>query len=242
MKKLIFLFILLFCSLYNINVKAQISVISYTAATCGTGGCTTPTVNTTSATSIIIGVNGGTSGWATPTDNKGSTWNLVRTETAIVSGAKIGVWYCDPCNVGTGHTFTTGVSTSNIHILALSGTRTSSMLDQQVGVSTDLSGSIATGNMTPSVNDCAIFYIFGAFNPGTAPSLTSGGGTFSLIRTVATGTSHAGGAWYEIQTTATTRNVTGSSTSSPHATAIMVSIFPPSVAPTYNSGWFLISN
>lgn len=241
MKRLVLLLLILLGACTSPVIHAQIGVISYTAATCGGGGCTTPAITTTGATGIWIGINGGPTGWTTPTDSKGNTWVLVRTEAANASGAKVGVWYCQhPCTVGISHTFTSPVSTSNIHVLALSGTRTASTpLDQQVGVHTDLSGSIASGNLTPSVNGCAVFYLFGGFNPGGLPSLTSGGGSFTLLRAVGTGTSHAGGAWYEIQTTATTRNVTGSSTSSPHATAIMVSIFPPAVAPTTQPGFFL---
>lgn len=211
--------------------NAQIGVITYTASTCGSS-CTTVSVNTTSATLIVIGITAGAT-ISAPTDSKSNTWTLVRTEQANASGARQRVYYCYPCTVGTNHAFTSPSGVTNIHVLAVSGTRTATdPLDQQNGAGHDISSSIASGSITPSANGALVFYQFGGFNPGAAPSLTSGGSGMTLLRTVATGSSHSGGAWYEIQTTATVRNITGTSSSSPHATGIIVSFAVPDVAPT----------
>lgn len=249
MKNLLYKLLLILLPFTVINVvtipiqcKAQIAFVSSTSSAFGVGGGTTGSINTTGADRIVIGVNGHASFWGGVSDNKGSTWNLVRTETAISNGAKAGTWYCDPCNVGTGHTFTTTAGVANIFVISVSGTRTASTpLDQQNGGANSSGGTQATGSITPTANGCLIFAVYGGFNPGASPTITSGGTGFSNIGAYTTSTSEAGRADYKIQTgSASSENVTYNSASSPHGAAIIISIFPPAAAVTTEGRFFQV--
>lgn len=210
------------------------SLIATKAGTFGGSGGTTGSVDTSGANFLVVGVNYHRSFvGATPlSDSKGNTWTLLRTEDSGL-GAICRLYWCTPgSNVGTGHTFSTTTGFSNIFAYAFSGSRTaSSPADQQNGGNNN-TASVATGSITPTVNDCLIISMYGGFNPGGAPTITTGGSGFTTPTgfSIATGTSEAGASAYKIQTTAAAENTTWTSTSSVHSTAIIASFFPPASA------------
>lgn len=211
----------------------------------GATGGTTVAVNTTGSNLIVIGINYTSSISPNISDSKGNTYTLIQTQTAtIAAGAACSLYYCSAPIVGSGHTFSTTSTFVNIFVLAVSGARTATTpLDQQNGAATSLTSSISTGAITPSVSGCLVFTVFGAFNPGAAPTITGGSVGFTIPTgwNIATSTSEAGAAAYKIETATPTENVKWSSTGSPHATAIIASFFPPAVVGN-NSRFFMFFN
>lgn len=211
-----------------------IALVRTAVGTFGSGGGTTGGVDTSGADLLVVGVNYHRSFvGATPlSDSKGNTWTLIDTADSGL-GAICRLYYCTPGgNVGTGHTFSTTTGFSNIFALAFSGARTATTPFDQSNKGSNNTASVATGSITPSVNDCVVVTVYGGFNPGAAPTMTSGGASFTVPTgfSIATSTSEAGAESYSIQTTATAVNVTWTSTSSVHSTAIIASFFPPAAA------------
>lgn len=223
-----------------------ISAVSTVVGTFGVAGGTTGSITTTGADLIVIGINYQNLAVANISDSKGNTWTAVRTEQVSAFPSVVAactLYYCSNPTVGTGHTFTTTCRFVNVFVLAVSGARTATTpLDQQNGAATG-AASVATGSITTSVSNCLVFTVFGAFNPGAAPTITSGGTGFTTPTgwSVPTATAEAGAAAYKIETTTATENVTWNSTGSPHATAIIASFMPPAVAST-TGGFFMAFN
>lgn len=211
-----------------------IAVVNTKAGTFGSTWGTTGTVDTSGANLLVVGINYHRSFvGATPlSDSKGNTWTLIDTSDTGL-GAICRLYYCTPGgNVGTGHTFSTTTGFSNIFAIAFSGARTASTpLDQQ-NKGANNTASVATGSITPSANDCVVVTVYGGFNPGAAPTMTSGGGSFTVPTgfSIATSTSESGAESYSIQTTATAANVTWTSAGSVHSSAIIASFFAPAAA------------
>lgn len=209
------------------------SLISTKAGSFAGSGGTTSSVDTSGADFLVVVVNYHSSfTGATPlSDSKGNSWTLMRTE--VASPDTVRVYWCTPgSNVGTGHTFSTTTGFSNIFAYAFSGSRTaSSPADQQNGGNAN-AASVASGSITPSANDCLVIAAYGGFNPGAAPTITTGGSGFTTPTgfSIATGTSEAGASAYKIQTTASAENTTWTSTSSVWSAAIIVSFLPPAAA------------
>jgi hypothetical protein len=69
---------------------------------------TTSAIDTTGATEIFLIVSS-TTATAEPvlSDNKTSTWSRIVTQTQATNNMRLVLWGCDPCVVGTGHTFST---------------------------------------------------------------------------------------------------------------------------------------
>lgn len=218
------------------------TLINTKAGTFGSGGGTTGTVDTSGADFLVVVVNYHSSfTGATPlSDSKGNSWTLMRSE--VASPDTVRVYWCTPgSNVGTGHTFSTTTGFSNIFAYAFSGSRTaSSPADQQNGGNAN-AASVASGSITPSANDCLVISAYGGFNPGAAPTITTGGSGFTVPTgfSIATGTSEAGASAYKIQTTASAENTTWTSTSSVWSASIIVSFLPPTAVAS-SDGNFLM--
>jgi len=140
------------------------------SATCGgTNGCTTSGANTTGATLIVASVtNFSASAPTTPTDSKGNTWTPL---TDRVSGTTLHnrLFYTVPTSVGSGHTFTdtdTG-DFPGMTVLAFSGTAASSPFDVQNGGTTTSGTTLASGSITPSLNNDSSFATPIGINEGT---------------------------------------------------------------------------
>lgn len=194
-------------------VSGTITLIA--SALQGTGASsatTTPAVDTTGANCIIVSVavNQGNAGSLVITDNK-SNGNATFLDFANPGGPVAALYYWLSPTVGSGHTFTASATSmfGRIAAYAFSGVHASPF--DTHGTASSSSGTSATsGSFTPSQNNCAIVAVCACgsglnFTDCTAVAspltLTTHG---NYISNTTTGIGEA----YEIQTTATARNVT----------------------------------
>jgi hypothetical protein len=171
MKKLLLILFILF----SFASSAQVTVVAHNTRG-GANGATTTSTNTTGASFIAIQISeydGVTFG--TLTDNKSNTWTQLRVDKVSATVANY-TYYCSPCTVGTGHTFTytkTG-SFSVINVIAVGNTVTSSPIDQQSGTFNAAATSIQPGSITPTQNGEIIIATIATSNTGGAVAINSG--------------------------------------------------------------------
>src|SRR5262252_10214264 len=132
------------------------SIQSTTAQNGGTSGA----IDTTGANLLVLSL--GYYGTPTVSDSKGNTW-VPLTAHVGASGTGIGhrIYYAKNAVVGTGHTITvTGTNTwPVIAFYAFSGADTAAPFVAENGAqsaSTGLSGSLATGSVTPLANGSVV--------------------------------------------------------------------------------------
>ncbi len=212
-----------FRSIHSNSNYYPISIIAHTAAGSTNGtSVTTSSIDTSTANLIIISISS-TSGTNVPTDSKGNTWTLIRTDTASTLRCKM--FYCVNPTVGTGHTFSTGSSTfPTICVLAVNNAN-ATPLDQQNG-NTTLSNvnSLASNSVTPGQNMEIIVTAIGTGNAYATISINSG---FIISDSVSlVGSQHVtGGLAYKIQSTAGAENPTWSWTTLATTAAIGIVTF-----------------
>ncbi len=185
----------------------------------GAAGGTTGGINTTGATLIVVGLTYFTSAGANLSDSLGNVYTLLTPQTNSNMGS---VFYiCNNPITSATHFFTTTSHFCGVNVSAWTGNETaSSVFDQQSGANS--TGSpLATGSLTPTVNNSLCMTVFGTFN-GAAPTTPSG---YTSIGNYATGTAEGGGCAYLIQTSATATNPSWSGTGSSQ-TANLVVLFP----------------
>lgn len=185
------------------------SLIANTFSPGASGGSTTPSINTTGADLIVVGIVQTRLNTATLTDSKSNIWTAIGTLQNSGQEA-VQLFYCSPPTVGSGHTFTvTGTSSfSSAFVQAFSGSA-STPLDQQTGNNSGAAAlSIASGSITPTQDNEVICVMYG--NEGSAGSQAMDSGvTITDIQGI------SGPAWgssmgYKVQTAAAAINVTGS--------------------------------
>ena len=157
----------------------------------------------------------------TPTDSYGNTW----TEITSYSNAepKVRTFYSTANGgAGAGHTFTAPNDVvGTIFAAAFSGGDQSAPLDVQNGANAYAS-SLATGQITPTENDCLIIAGYSVNGSGASPMSIDSGMTEVQEENFVSGTSYGGSISYKIQTTATAINptLTRSDTNGQAATVI----------------------
>ncbi len=181
---------------------------------------------------IALGGTGTYSG--TPSDNKGNSGWVQGTPAVSGLSDRCGCWwYCIPTTVGTGHTISvTGTSTfPTIAVSAWSGADTSSPYDQHNEGGLVFGTTVSTGSVTPSQNNELLLAGL-QFDDSTNGNTSTG--SFSVIDRLNDGSfGHSSAAVaYEIQTTATARNVAWTWTNSSRAAAGIITIKEGAVAPT----------
>lgn len=196
------------------------SLIANTFSIGASGGSTTPSINTTGADLIVVGVVQSGVHTGVLSDSKSNTWTAIGTLQNSAQEA-VQLFYCSPPTVGSGHTFTTtGTSSfSSAFVQAFSGSA-SSPLDQQTGNNSGAAAlSIATGSITPSQDNEVICVMYG--NEGTAGAQAMDSGvTITDIQGIS-GPTWGSSMGYKVQTAAAAINVTGSTaTNATNAIAI----------------------
>lgn len=181
---------------------------------------TTSGVDTTGADLIILSVGQSTSGSTTPSDSKSNTWTALTKSNGVSDGATR-IYYCYNPTVGTGHTFSAGLSYTVVSFHAFSGSA-SSPFDVENGNGTASGSTMPTGSITPSVDGELIIAALGMGNTTTGTTIDS---SFTgTVVTEATGyVTYGGGQAYFIQSTAGAINPAWSSAtgfSSAYAAAI----------------------
>lgn len=236
--KRIFIFLLLLLSLDSFATIAIVA--SNNTQFAAPASATSASMNSTGATLIVIMCTYRTAqSYPTITDSKSNIWTRINNYdggSGNVSG--VAAYYCSNPIVGTGHTFTeTGANYGAISVFACSGTRTASTpLDQQNGQYIATLGATATpGSITPSANNCIVFSGVMNYN-GSAPTMPSG---YTAGFTWTTSTAYAGGAGYQIQTTATATNPSwGNMNAGANGAVNIVSFFEPASAVAPPKGGF----
>lgn len=214
----ILLFILMI--LWSQTSWATITLISNTcaASTGGTGvSVTTSAINTTGATLIVISVSYlQTTGVALPTDSAGNTWTGLTGQEVSGNTSNILFYKTNPTTSAT-QTFTENHSNNfpSICVFAFSGTLLSSPFDVQNGSHSTSTATLATGSVTPSLNNELLITGFGVSNAGSTMSINSGytipaGGQVAGAASNAYGTAMA----YLVQGTASSSNPTWTNSAS----------------------------
>lgn len=186
-----------------------IAVVASTQARYGT---TSPAIDTTGATLLVI-VNSDFNFGAlsTPADSKSNTWTNRTSYNG--GGAKMRISYAENPTVGTSHTFSCGGNSNGIAVIALSGTKTSAVYDVENG-----SGGGQAGSVTPSEDNEIL--IAGLDNNAAATYSIDLGFTIQEQRAYNPGDNTMGfGLAYLIQTTLAAKNPTWSG-GSPGASCI----------------------
>jgi hypothetical protein len=188
-------------------------VASTAVLTTNNNTATTAAITTTGAT-LLVAVIADQAGVATTlTDSKTNSWTGLTTITG--GNAEVRLYYAANPTVGTGHTFTatsTGAFPA-LAVLAFSGVALTSPFDVQSGAF-DNNGSaltLAMGSITPGV---ANEVLVGGLCMGKAGvNIASVSTNFTLLDNfTATATAYGVASAYELQTTATARNLTWTTT------------------------------
>lgn len=134
---------------------------------------TTPSIDTTGATLLVLGFTFYTGGSATNpptvTDSKSNVWTPLVVSSVAANMGSILYYSTNPV-VGSGHTFTETASNSfpSIAILAVSGGLSPNVFDQQNGNNNNGGGSsITTQNVTPSADNELLVTVVNAENTPT---------------------------------------------------------------------------
>lgn len=217
MKKLLLAFVCLWLSLLSTKAEASIALVTSLAqGSANQNGFTSSAVDTTGSTLIIAAVAWYAALQPAPiSDSKGNTWTSLTQQ--VSANTKINLYYCSPCTVGTGHTFTIGNSSNypSLMVFAFSGTVTTAALDQQNGATTS-SGAVTSfqpGSVTPAQGGEVVISAIGVETSGSAPTINSG-----FISPISTngcsGNCREAAASYLIQTSSAAENPTWSMPSS----------------------------
>lgn len=197
----------------------SIALVDHTAAGLGTNGGTSPAINTTGATLIVVAISSFAAipGTGSLADSKGNTWiALDNTSTAER------LFYCSSPIVGSGHTFTVTItgSYSSVAVLAFSGVSGVPDLNLSQGA------NHPNPALTPPAHDNELL-VSTCYIP-TAPGTVTGG--FTIVDSVPfVGGTYVGvQSGYLIQTTATALDPVWSGGS--HTT--LASFQPTAVVPT----------
>ncbi len=187
-----------------------ISPIAHTSVgMTGISGGTSPAVDTTDATFIVIGQSGVNSATFTPTDSKGNTWTPL---TEYAGGSlSVQLFYCSNPIVGTGHTFTVVAGTAaSIAVAAFDQTLNAA------GVSAGGAGSASgttqqPGLLTPLTDNCLVVTAF-EYVSATVPGPATISAGFTILENAGNASTSVPVALaYQVQTTATAVNPTWSS-------------------------------
>lgn len=173
----------------------SISIVSSTISGTNSSGTTSPGIDTTGATLLIVGLAYyNASGAPTFSDSKGNTWTGLTQRGGSLNNLRL--YYAVNPTVGTGHTFTASGASSfaALGVLALSGAATSSPFDVESATS-----------VTPTQDNELLVAISGNPTPGSFPSAISDGFTIQHSIANSSGNYFGFSIAYQIQTTATAR-------------------------------------
>jgi hypothetical protein len=175
---------------------------------------TTPAINTTGATLLVVMVSSATTS-PTLSDSKSNSWNALNIATSA-GGQKGQLYYASSPTVGAGHTFTAaGVNTfPAVAVLAFSNVKLVSPFDQQ-----NTSNTSQPGSITPSQSNEVIVTGLHVSNLSVPPSIDSG---FSVpvYSLHAGGVSYGVAISYLVQTSAAAINPTWNAGADTYATTI----------------------
>lgn len=174
-------------------------------------GVASSAINTTFANLLVVAAadfnNGGA---AAPTDSFSNTWVGLNSYASFLA---VRIWYVVSPTVGPGHTFTpVNNGTGGISVFAFSGANPTTPFDgNQNGTTTDGTGTVQAGSVTPSQNNSMVFAGFMS-NPIGSSVVTIDSGFSSPLQSPPSTLYFSAGS-YLIQPTASAVNPTWSQTS-----------------------------
>lgn len=175
------------------------------AGSADSNAVTTSGVDTTGANLLVIGLSSYQSATRpTISDNKGNTWTaLTNYETSALERHTI--FYAKNAIVGSGHTFTASGTACfpAICAMAFSGADASNPFDVENGATHGIGGgtTIATGSVSPSLNNELVFTAQGGATTGSSMTIDSGFTLGSTQVNLNGATNFSGACAYLIQTT-----------------------------------------
>lgn len=194
-----------------------ISAIAHVAAGCVSGDnlAQTGAINTTGADCIFIVVSiFGDFGGSVPQDNKSNIY-IPCTPLDGTGANSCCIFYCLAPAVGSGHTFNWnhGSAFPSIYVLACSGVKQTSPLDQEAKAQ-----SLTPGSITPSQDGEIVITGYCTNGGSGTPTIGSGFTVSDALAFLTSGDNEGGGLAYLIQTTATAANPSwATGTSSPRS-------------------------
>lgn len=216
-----------------------LALVASTATLLGTGAAsniTTPAINTTGATLLVIHYGNYESGASVnqpPTDSKANTW-IALTAHGVAAGPRSRFWYAKSPIVGSGHQFTTS-NTANyaaMSVAAFSGAHLTAPFDQENGA-TAASGSPpqSCGSITPSVNGALIVAGMSEYDNFVGAFTINSGLTILGVLRFASASNFGSAMAYLVQTSAAAINPAWSWTSGGDQRGVSVASFKPLVVP-----------
>lgn len=206
-----------------VAAPAGFNLVSHTIGTASPGPITTPGIDTTGATLIVIGLtqlNAVT--FSTISDSNSNTWTPLTAQIGA-SQPYSQLFYCISPIVGPGHTFTaTGGAFIVGSIMVQAWKGGTGTFDVQSGA-TGFGTTLQTGSVTPSVNNSLIVTALSVDNSPTSIDSVSGGFAISDSSIAQT---PGGMAWF-VQGTAAAINPTWSWTSAGSDAAATIATFKP---------------
>lgn len=204
------------------------TLVAQTVQTTGNlNGATTPSVNTTGATLLVVslawysGSGGFTSGVPTLTDSKGNSWTQrTTTKSSPDTNQSSCLFDSQSPTVGTGHTFTVAGTASypSISVVAASGPA-QVLAENKNSASSNSATSIQPGSVTPTA---ANGLVITGFNGSGATTASIDSGFTAVYNATSVGASIAGGIAYLIQTAATAVNPTWTTSGSTEMVATIL--------------------
>jgi len=185
------------------------------------GASPTSGIDTTGANLIVIAVSAFGAVGLSPSDSKSNTWTALTGQVGTVAGVKL--FYCLNPTVGSGHTFSYGSGFPTVGVQAWSGAAAASVFDVENGATGAAVTSIATGSVTPSVNDEVVVTALGLADSVTGPAAINGGFTISGQSLGNTGVRESLAMGYLVQTTAAAANPTWSGFTTDGPAAVIAS-------------------
>ena len=200
------------------KVSAPIAFLNHTSAvfTNYRSGCTTGSINTTSAKLIVASVSI-YQNFPAFTDSQGNTWTQLNTYTS--GQLKVKIYYCINPTVSASHTFSLGTGVTayaNLNVMSFSG----GSISYETITGSSGSSPLSSGSLTPTNNKSLIITALVTDNHTTAATASS---PFSYYFTgYITGQRVAGGIGYYIQPTAASIGCTWTWTGPAGATTLAV--------------------
>jgi hypothetical protein len=186
---------------------------------------TTPAMNTTGANFLVVVVADDQAVPMTLTDSKANTWTGLTSR--VENFCQVQIFYATNPTVGSGHTFTatSTVAYPALAVLAFSGVATTSPFDVETGnTAFAFTTFLACGPLTPTA---ANEVLVGGINQ-SASSVTSisASAPFTTVDALpSTPAAYGVASAYEIQTTATTRDLTWSWTGNSSSAVVAIAAF-----------------
>lgn len=192
-------------------------------------GGTSNSVDSTGANLIVIGIHRYGTNTLTVSDSKSNTWTpLTSYQTAAQSGIRF--YYCLVPTVGSGHTFTIGVTAGYpaITVMGFSGVKTSTPFDVENGATNATGTSRQPGSVTPADNGSLVVAGM-TLNGATSAQSVNSSMTLQEYAAYSSGNSMGALAAYYVQPTAAAINPTFSWTTSVGNSAA-IAVFKPEPA------------